>query len=88
MKKSKKINPRNKQATVADVKKSFQIGLETSLKLMCWTLREKMGMSDEWVAEFNRKLLYQYELINEGYMSQQDLEQMMKEDYNLEVVFK
>lgn len=88
MAKKKKVNPRNKPSSHADVNKAFQLGIETSLKLMCWTLREKMDMSDEWVADFNKKFRYQYELINDGYMSQQDLEQMMKEDYNMEVVFK
>lgn len=81
----KRTNPRNHPASKADVQRSYNAGIESCLALVCWTLKEKMNATQEYIARFNREFNRQCELIEDGYVTEEEIREAMKNEYDLEV---
>lgn len=82
---SKRVNPRRRPASYADVGKAFNRGIEATLDIVCWVLKEKMHFSDEQLAEFNRQFNRHLDSINRREISQKDLRDAMSDEYDLTV---
>lgn len=82
---AKRINPRSRPASQADVKQAFNTGIATTLQLVCYVLKEKMRFTDEQLTDFNRHFNNHLDSINRGYISEDDLRAVMAEEYDLTV---
>lgn len=82
---SKKTNPRRRPASKQEVKQAFQDGIERTLQIVCFVLKEKSGFTDEQLAKFNKDFDRYLESINNGDISESELRAAMLTDYNLEV---
>lgn len=88
----KKTNPRNIPRTQADVDKAYERGktdgAKSSIIIMMYALKDKLGATDEQLAEFFNAITYTVESINLGYVKEKDLQSVIKEDYDMEFVLK
>lgn len=82
---AKRINPRSRPASQADVKQAFNAGIKTTLNLVCYVLKEKMAFTDEQLADFNKHFNSHLDSINRGYISEDDLRTVMADEYDLTV---
>lgn len=85
MSSAKRTNPRRRPASQADVKKAFDAGINTTLNLVCYVLKEKMEFTDDQLSDFNRNFNNHIDSINRGYISESDLRLVMKDEYDLTV---
>ena len=96
MNKTKKIgnasNPRKIPRTQADVDKAYKRGmndgLQGALTIMLYTLKDKFGSEDTDLKEFADAFNYTVDGINKGYVSEKDLQSVIKDEYGTTVVMK
>lgn len=89
---AKKINPRNIPRSQADVDKAYDRGktdgAKSSIIIMMYALKDKFGASDDELTDFFNAITYVVDSINKGYITEKDLQTVIKEDYDLEFVLK
>lgn len=85
-------NPRKIPRTQADVDKAYKRGmndgLQGALTIMLYTLKDKFGTGDEELQEFADAFNYTVDGINRGYVSEKDLQTVIKDEYGTTVVLK
>ena len=88
----KKTNPRKIPKTQADVDKAYERGktegAKSSIIIMMYAMKDKFGASDEELTEFFEAITYTVDSINKGYITEKDLQTVIKEDYDMEFVMK
>lgn len=84
-----KINPRNKPATQADVKRAEERGLLFGLRmakaLMLTVLFDKKGYSKEEMQEVWKWLISLSESVTEGRVKMNDLYMVLREEYGIDI---
>ena len=96
MSKTKKIgntsNPRKIPRTQADVDKAYKRGmndgLQGALTIMLYTLKDKFGSEDADLKDFADAINYTVDGINRGYVSEKDLQSVIRDEYGTTVVMK
>ena len=82
--KKKKVNPRRKPATWADVEKAHHeidaAAMRHAIELVLYLLVDKHGAPKEDVKELNREISYTAELINENKLSWTYIEKVLREN--------
>lgn len=85
-------NPRRIPRTQADVDKAYKRGmtdgLQGALTIMLYTLKDKFGTGDEELQEFANAFNYTVDGINKGYVSEKDLQSVIRDEYGTTVVMK
>ena len=88
----KKTNPRRVPKTQADVDKAYERGrtdgAKSSIIIMMYAMKDKFGASDEQLTEFFEAITYTVDSINKGYITEKDLQTVIKEDYDMSFVLK
>lgn len=88
----KKTNPRRVPKTQADVDKAYDRGREegakSSIIIMMYAMKDKLGATDEQLTEFFDAITYTVDSINKGYITEKDLQTVIKEDYDMSFVLK
>lgn len=93
MKKTGNIsNPRKIPRTQADVDKAYKRGmndgLQGALTIMLYTLKDKFGSDDADLKEFADAFNYTVDGINKGYVSEKDLQSVIRDEYGTTVIMK
>ena len=87
----KKVNPRRRPATAADVQKAYDLGkseaIELALSVSCLSLMDIFSPTDEQMQAFNRKYQQNVSAIVDGTIKYQDVLDTLKDEYDLEVGF-
>lgn len=82
--KDKKVNPRNRPATEADVNRSFteglDLGVNRTVRMMCYVLLEKYGWEPVDVQLFQNEVERLAANITKGSMSWSFLDKVFKEN--------
>lgn len=85
-------NPRKIPRTQADVEKAYKRGmndgLQGALTIMLYTLKDKFGSDDADLKEFADAFNYTVDGINKGYVSEKDLQSVIRDEYGTMVVMK
>ena len=88
----KKTNPRRVPKTQADVDKAYDRGREegakSSIIIMMYAMKDKLGATDEQLTEFFDAITYTVDSIHKGYITEKDLQTVIKEDYDMSFVLK
>ena len=86
---SKKINPRRRPATQADIKKAKNEAADNAMKrVLCmflYVLVDKHGAPKEDIQELAKELNYMADSIRKGYVTWKDIEHVLLEEYELEI---
>ena len=89
---AKKVNPLKIPKTQADVDRAYERGktegAKSSIIIMMYAMKDKFGATDEELAEFFNAITYTVESINKGYITEKELQTVMKEDYDMSFVLK
>mgnify|MGYP007057712054 CR=1 FL=1 len=87
-----KTNPRRIPRTQADVDRAKELGrtegINGALTIMLYTLKDKFGSDDADLKEFADAFNYTVDGINKGYVSEKDLQSVIKDEYDTTVVIK
>ena len=87
-----KTNPRRVPKTQADVDKAYERGktdgAKSSIIIMMYAMKDKFGATDEQLTDFFEAITYTVDSINKGYVTEKDLQTVIKEDYDMEFVLK
>ena len=87
-----KLNPRKIPKTQADVDRArsdgFNEGICGALTIMLYTLKDKFGSDDADLKEFADAFNYTVDGINKGYVSEKDLQSVIRDEYGTMVVMK
>lgn len=85
----KKVNPRNKPATYADIKRAEEMGLLFGLRmakgLVFTALLDKMGWDKEKLHELWEHTSNLSTSVKEGYVKMSDLYQVLREEYEIDI---
>ena len=85
-------NPRKIPRTQSDVDKAYKRGmndgLQGALTIMLYTLKDKFGSDDADLKEFADAFNYTVDGINKGYVSEKDLQSVIRDEYGTMVVMK
>ena len=88
MKKSKKVNPRKKPATQADINRAKAKATDDAIKLVVhmvmYVLIDKHNAPKEDIQQLGEELNYVSDSIAKGYLDYKDIEKMLKEEYDFE----
>lgn len=86
----KKTNPRKIPRTQADVDRAYERGKEEGSKsaiiIMMYAMKDKFGATDEQLRDFFDAITYTVDSINKGYITENDLKNVIKQDYGLQFV--
>ena len=87
--KSQKVNPRNKQATEADVEKAKDIGRKEGLyyaaEMMFMCLLDKKGVDVEFLQTLWADFQKLQKSIEEHRVSYADLRRVLREEYDIQI---
>ena len=87
-----KVNPRKIPRTQADVNRAYERGktegTELCLTLVLYTLRDKFGADDKQLDEFSDAFHYTLDSIERGYVTEDDLRQVLKDEYETTIEVK
>lgn len=85
--KSKKVNPRKRPATGADVEKAKKYATNEAIKrtlyLILYILIEKHEAPYEDIQQLAREVNYYADSITKGYVSWKDIERVVVEEYKV-----
>lgn len=88
----KKINPRKRPASYADVMRAYQEGFDKgitgALSIMLYTLQDKFAADESQLQEFADAFNYTLDSLNRGFITQKDLEAVLKDEYGTTIVMK
>lgn len=92
MAKSKKVNPRQRPASMADVKAAYGLGrkeaIEFAIAVACLSVNDVFSPSEEQMSEFHDKYTANVHAILDGTIKYKDVLATLKIDYDLEVEFR
>lgn len=84
---NKKINPRRKPATQADVKRAkataSEDAIRTALYILLYVLVDKHNATKEELRIVQDELNYTADSIKRGYLKWQDIKTMLEEEYDV-----
>ena len=87
----KKVNPRRRPETAADVQKAYELGkretIEFALAVSCLSLMDIFSPTDEQMQAFNRKYQQNVSAILDGTIKYAEVLETLKDEYDLEVGF-
>ena len=85
----KKINPRRRPLTEADIKRAKGSAMSEAMKrtiyLMIYILLDKHEASKEDLKQFAEEINYYADSIREGRITWKDLEHVVREEYEIEL---
>lgn len=85
----KKKSPKSIPRTQQDVDRAFDTGkmagVEYCLLLTLYTLRNRFSADDAQLKEFEDAFRYVIDSINRGYVTEADLRQVLKTEYETEI---
>lgn len=85
----KKINPRVRPATQADVDRAREwgqnFGIEFALNLVLYVLKEKHDAPNEDILQLRDEFMYVVDSVGKKYLSYSDIVRALKSDYDLSV---
>lgn len=80
-----KTNPRRIPRTQADVDRALEQGREEGINgaliMFLYTMRDKFGATDEELTQFSDAFNYVVDSINQGYITEADLKNVVKVEY-------
>lgn len=86
----KKINPRNKPRSEADVRKAFDRGQDHGIlgayHIMLYVLKDKLKATDDEVKEFARLFSSTVDSLRKNDITLEDLKSVCREEFELEFV--
>ena len=89
---SKKVNPKRRPATGADVKRAkdagMNFGVEFGINCVLHILLDKHGAPEEDIMQLRDEFMYLMDSIAKGYVTYADIRQSLKRENNMEVVVK
>lgn len=87
---TKRINPRRRPATVADVKraknKATDEAMNTIMYMVLWVLADKHGARPEELRQIKDELYDVADSINRGYIKWEDLRDTLEEEYGVKPI--
>lgn len=87
---NKRINPRRRPATQADVKRAKRKAVDDAIDMtmcaMLYVLVDKHGATDEELGVFSAEFRYVIDSISKGYLTWQDIRKTLGEEYNVHYV--
>lgn len=91
MAKSKKVNPRRRPATMADIKKAKADATDQAmtavLYMVLYGLIDKLGYTQEQIMEVKDAFDYVIDSVDQGYIKWQDIERVLDEEYQIKLRF-
>ena len=81
----KKVNPRRKPASVADMNRAYRDGCVLTFDLMLFTLATDMEVSPEWLDTFHDRYMAHLRAYKAGYITQKDLRDALKQETGWEL---
>ena len=87
-KKSPKSIPRSQQDVDRAAERGMQRGVERCLTLVLFTLQDKFGAGDEELKQFSDAFHYTLDSLNKGYLTEADLRQTLKAEYDTTIEVK
>ena len=91
MAKAKKVNPRRRPASMADVRKAkseaTNEAMEAVLYMVLYGLIDKIGYTPEQIHDVEEAFAYVVDSINQGYVKWQDVRRVLREEYGVKVRF-
>lgn len=91
MAKKKKVNPRHRPATVADVKAAYDLGKRETIEFViaaaCLSVNDVFSPTEEQMAAFHDKYYVNVDAIIDGQIKYNDVLKTLKEEYGLEIEF-
>ncbi len=85
----KKVNPRRKPATEADVRrakdKATEDAIRTVLYMLLYVLIDKHGATKEEIHTIQEDLNYIADSMNRGYVDWRDIKRTLEEEYDVEL---
>lgn len=76
----RKINPRHKPASMADVDKAYREGCILTMDLMMFTLLTDMEVSEEWMDKYHERYMAHLKAHKAGYLSQDDMRETTEKE--------
>lgn len=87
-----KTNPRKIPRTQADVDRAMEqgkmLGTELCLTLVLFTLQDKFGAGDEDLTKFSDAFHYTLDSLCKGYITEADIRQALKTEYDTTIEIK
>ena len=87
-KKSPRSIPRSQQDVDRAAERGMQRGVELCLTLVMFTLQDKFGAGDEELKQFSDAFHYTLDSLNKGYLTEADLRQTLKAEYDTTIEVK
>ena len=88
----KRVNPRKRPANGQDVDRAFKRGrdkgIEETMIIVLYTLKDKFNAADTELTEFFNAFAYTVDSINKGYITEKDLQTVMKDEYDMSFVMR
>ena len=84
----KKVNPHRQPVSRADVSHAFEAAKQIALKTVLYTLKESFSFSTEDLRRFATRYEYVLDSVARGYITGEDLEKVLEEEYNTTVTVK
>jgi len=88
----KKVNPRHRPATVADVKAAYKLGrqesIEFAIAISCLAAKDVFGPDVEKMQQFHDKYEANVKCILDGSIKYADVLETLKNEYDLELEFR
>lgn len=88
----RKINPRRRPASQADIERAKDSATEHAMRcalyMALYVLVDKHDATHEELSQLAREVNYLADSINRGYLSWQDIERTLEEEYNVRLNLK
>ena len=88
----KKVNPRHRPATVADVRAAYNLGrreaIEFAIAVSCLACKDVFDPDQEKMQQFHDKYCANVEAIVDRKIKYEDVLGVLKDEYDLEIEFK
>lgn len=92
MAKKKKVNPRHKHATIADVKAAYNLGKRETIEFViaaaCLSVNDVFSPSEEQMAAFHEKYITNVKSILDKQIKYNDVLETLKNEYDIEIAFE
>lgn len=86
---AKKVNPRNRPATQADVDRAREwgqsFGVEFALNVVLYVLKDKHDARDEDIRQFRDEFMYVIDSVGRKYLTYSDIVRTLKTEYDLSI---
>lgn len=84
-KKRRRQSPEQKLAQAREKGKrdAMDLAATSMMYIVLYTLKDKMGASDDFLKQFADAFRYNIDTMNKGYFTWRDIEETMKEEYGI-----